>query len=226
LCSFFTDDRGFNTINNDEEVASSVMTANISDPASMMMASSGNKNNLVSAGQLSPPQPVSTLQHNYSNIQQPIPRSTPPQNHGSLTSSHTQSSNNTSPALTTASASPCGGLMTLLPGENGGGAFSRSAVRPRTPPEERLRRRVKLAADEAKKSKLADLRDLIHLEAPLTEDAVIRTLQARFFNQKYFVSLQNDDFVTHTISQLSSTIPYNLRVSFLSISGETKTEKW
>jgi hypothetical protein len=35
---------------------------------------------------------------------------------------------------------------------------------------------------------LAEVQDLIHLESPLTEDDVMRTLQARFFNQKYFVS--------------------------------------
>ena len=30
--------------------------------------------------------------------------------------------------------------------------------------------------------------DLIHLEDPIEEDSVVRALQARFFNQKYFVS--------------------------------------
>ena len=29
--------------------------------------------------------------------------------------------------------------------------------------------------------------DLIHLEDPIEEDSVVRALQARFFNQKYFV---------------------------------------
>lgn len=33
-----------------------------------------------------------------------------------------------------------------------------------------------------------DMDDLIHLQGPLTEDAVMRTLQARFNDAKYFVS--------------------------------------
>lgn len=33
-----------------------------------------------------------------------------------------------------------------------------------------------------------DMEDLIHLQGPLTEDAVMRTLQARFNERKYFVS--------------------------------------
>ena len=53
---------------------------------------------------------------------------------------------------------------------------------------ERLRRRERVAADEARKNKLSELRDLIHLEGDLTEDSVVRALQTRFFNQKYFVS--------------------------------------
>jgi len=36
-----------------------------------------------------------------------------------------------------------------------------------------------------KKSPLASINDLIHLQGPLTEDAVLKTLQARFYNQKY-----------------------------------------
>ena len=53
---------------------------------------------------------------------------------------------------------------------------------------ERLRRRERVAADEARKNKMAELTDLIHIEGDLTEDAVVRALQTRFFNQKYFVS--------------------------------------
>ncbi len=37
-------------------------------------------------------------------------------------------------------------------------------------------------------SRLTELHDLIHLDPPLSEDAILRTMQARFFNQKYFVS--------------------------------------
>lgn len=35
-----------------------------------------------------------------------------------------------------------------------------------------------------------DMDDLIHLQGPLTEDAVMRTLQARFNDAKYFVSFK------------------------------------
>ena len=38
-----------------------------------------------------------------------------------------------------------------------------------------------------KKSRLADVDDLIRLEGPLTEDAVLKTLQSRFYNRKYQV---------------------------------------
>ena len=54
-----------------------------------------------------------------------------------------------------------------------------------------MRRRERVAADEARKNKLAELTDLIHLEGELTEDSVVRALQTRFFNQKYFVSIEN-----------------------------------
>lgn len=36
-----------------------------------------------------------------------------------------------------------------------------------------------------------DMEDLIHLQGPLTEDAVMRTLQARFNEKKYFVSIRS-----------------------------------
>lgn len=36
-----------------------------------------------------------------------------------------------------------------------------------------------------------DMEDLIHLQGPLTEDAVMRTLHARFNDGKYFVSITN-----------------------------------
>ena len=140
------------------------MTANVSDPSS----NGGNQTNQLpisttSSGlvapstaiqppttttcQLSPPQPVNTLQqHNYSNIQQPAavlpnvlhqqlpPNSQRPSGPNSLPS-------NNSPAA--GSGSPfAGGTVTTFSGSvsngdiNGGassGAFSRSAVRPRTP---------------------------------------------------------------------------------------------
>jgi hypothetical protein len=164
------------------EVAS---LANISDGPASGGSSGSNNNGLKPVtnqlSQLSPPQPVSTLQHNYSNIQQPIPR--PSSN--SLTSSRTQSSN-ASPSLIAPGspflpALPPTGPPPPVPGE-AFGAFSRSAVRPRTPNEHSERSK---AAD---RSKLVEINDLIHLEPPLTEDSVIRTLQARFFHQKHFVS--------------------------------------
>ena len=60
---------------------SSVMTANVSDPASSGGQAAAvqdqgpvvNTNVHRTSCQMSPPQPVSTLQHNYSNIQQPAP---------------------------------------------------------------------------------------------------------------------------------------------------------
>ena len=38
-----------------------------------------------------------------------------------------------------------------------------------------------------RKSSLAEISDLIRLQGPLTEDAVVKTLQARFYNEKYQV---------------------------------------
>jgi hypothetical protein len=37
--------------------------------------------------------------------------------------------------------------------------------------------------------KLCDMEDLIHLNGPLTEDAVMKTLQARFNERKFFVNM-------------------------------------
>jgi hypothetical protein len=42
----------------------------------------------------------------------------------------------------------------------------------------------------------ADVDDLIHLRGPLTEDAVVRALQARFYHNKYYVC------TSHTIHSL------------------------
>ena len=57
-----------------------------------------------------------------------------------------------------------------------------------TPLEERIKKREQQVAEEAKKSKLAELQDLIHLEQPINEDLVLRALQSRFFSRKFFVS--------------------------------------
>ena len=106
----------------------------------------------------SPPKPVSSIQQHNYSN---IHQPIPRPT--SLTSSRTQSSNSTE--------SPTGGVATFSPSE--GGAFTKV----RTPPME-----------EAKKSKLAEIDDLIHLDSSISEDLVIRTLQARFVNQKFLVS--------------------------------------
>ena len=143
------------------------MTANVSDPSS----NGGNQSNqlpssvasavaapavttaasttAIAACQLSPPQPVNTLQqqqHNYSNIQQPAavlptllhqplpPNSQRPSGPNSLPSNNSPAAGSGSPfagaTATTFSGSASNGD---IGGGVGGGAFSRSAVRPRTP---------------------------------------------------------------------------------------------
>ena len=59
---------------------------------------------------------------------------------------------------------------------------------PRTPPSEVRRRRERSVAEEMRRSRLAEISDLTRLQGPLTEDAVVKTLQARFYNQNYQVS--------------------------------------
>ena len=195
---------GLSRHNSANDSNSSAMTPNVSDPGGHPGMDVNNTSGQLNHGcsndenisQLSsPPKPVSTLvQHNYSNIHQPIPRGPT-----SLTSSRTQSSN-TSPVLT--------GSPLNLNGE--GGAFTKPqpsgqstntiSSRPRTPPEERVARREKMVLEEAKKSRLADINDLIHLDSPITEDAVIRTLQSRYVNQKYVVSSTNFSFFSNSNS--------------------------
>ena len=103
-----------------------------------------------------------------------------------------------SAAPTAAGASGAAGAATGA--ASGVGAFSRSAVRPRTPPHSQqpaLPRPQQpggpncvaaVANSASDRSKLAGVQDLIHLEPAIYEDDVMRTLQARFFHQKYFVS--------------------------------------
>lgn len=110
----------------------------------------------------------SSPQHNYSNIQHPI--KVQQQASNSLTSSRTQSSN-ASPAL---AESP---LLQQPPN-----------IPPPPIPNEVVRSRTPMLEDQVKKSKLVDVQDLIHLPPPLSEDLVLRTLQARFCNKSYFVS--------------------------------------
>ena len=184
------------------------MTANVSDPPS-----SNGGLRPPAKQQFSPPaQPVSTLQHNYSNIQQPSPVlaaaiSEPHLTRNGLTTSSQRPSGpnslNGSPALV---ANGNSASLGVLPGAQQGGAFSRSAVRPRTPTTDETRtqrRRERVTpADDAKRSKLGGLGDLIHLEPPLNEDAVIRALQARFFNQKYYVSQSHSNRTAYKLSLL------------------------
>ena len=67
-----------------------------------------------------------------------------------------------------------------------GGAFTKLTQRTVTPPDVKKEELMG-------KSKLAEIDDLIHLEvnsvSNINEDLIIRTLQSRFFNQKYFVSI-------------------------------------
>ena len=198
---------------------SSVMTANVSDPASSNgapplpetgPAHSNTNSGLTPPSQMSPPRPISTLQHNYSNIPQPAPvipqlqynaPQRPPQGPSSLPSNDNSPAGgsspftlgiplNSNPQLQNGIIPSNGFSGQVFQGvEAGGGAFSRSAVRPRTPMEEKIRKRERNLAEEFRKSKLAELQDLIHMDLPLTEDSIMRALQARFFNQKYFVSV-------------------------------------
>lgn len=124
---------------------------------------------------------VSALQHNYSNI--PSVQAAASLAGSSTSFPGTSSLGAFSPAATSfsmpppipSSAPPLEGAIRAVP--------SRSS----TPPSERQRRREKVLAEEMRKSKLADIDDLIRLQGPLTEDAVLKTLQARFYNQKYQV---------------------------------------
>lgn len=187
-----------------EDVSSvSAMTANVSDPQD----SSGHNGNMepqflpshppqmsVPPSQMSPPRPISTLQHNYSNIQQPAPvmimggRNLPTPPPQQLGLPPPPPATTTTTAVTTAPTSSASSASPMLHLEGGSGAFSRSAVRPRTPTRSRDRGLASAAEEARKSTKLAEMQDLIHLERPLSEDSIMRALQARFFNQKYYVS--------------------------------------
>ena len=121
-------------------------------------------------------------------------------NGGSLTSSRTQSSN-ASPAMAASPVVPSHGPPNIPPPpiptsdeqqQNLNpqlSAANSGSIRSRTPIEERIR--IANFAEDVKKSKLADVQDLIHLQPPLSEDIVLRTLQARYFNKNYFVSFSS-----------------------------------
>lgn len=55
-----------------------------------------------------------------------------------------------------------------------------------------------------------EMDDLIHLQGPLTEDAVMRTLQARFNDGKYFVSF---DFAFLQVERIESNVLSNICIS-------------
>jgi len=126
--------------------------------------------------------PASTcaLQHNYSNIPSV-----------QAAASLAGSSNFSAPSGVGGAFTPAGTFSHPHPppipssGPPLEGPIRSVASRPSTPPSERQRRREKALAEEMRKSKLADIEDLIRLQGPLTEDAVLKTLQARFYNQKY-----------------------------------------
>ena len=58
---------------------------------------------------------------------------------------------------------------------------------------ERARRRERSVAEEMRRSRLAEVSDLTRLPGPLTEDAVVKTLQARFYNEQYQVSTRTQE---------------------------------
>ena len=127
--------------NQSNQLPTSVTTAAVTPPVTTASASA------TTACQMSPPQPVNTLQqHNYSNIQQPaavlptalhqpLPQNSQrPSGPNSLPSNNSPAAGSGSPfagaTATTFSGSVSNGD---IGGGVGGGAFSRSAVRPRTP---------------------------------------------------------------------------------------------
>ena len=207
--AFITD--GFNTLRSSKSMvteASSEMTANVSDPLSSggaaILGNSSDRqisdgsgpqqphfqHQLTAMSQISPPRPTDALQQNdYYNLQQPAPvLPTLPGPMPTVSSRGQSASSGPSSKAESPSAfyfQQFQNPPAHLSSSDGNGAFSR--VRPRTPPEERARRRERNLAEDARKSKLGDIQDLIHLEPPLSEDVIMRALQSRFFNQKYFV---------------------------------------
>jgi len=127
---------------------------------------------------------LSLQQHNYSNIS---PVAAPQPHHGgppSVSSSGTRHTPTSFSSIQQNCLHPPPPIPSSAPPLDG--AVLRSVpTRPSTPPSERQRRREKALAEEMKNSKLAEIEDLIRLQGPLTEDAVVKTLQARFYNNKY-----------------------------------------
>lgn len=145
------------------------------------LASHGQAASLASHGHQ---EAAAALQHNYSNLPSVqaaaslaantsfpgnfhLPPPPPPSSHTSFS---------LQPPPIPSSAPPQEGAVRAVPS------------RPPTPPSERQRRRERALAEEMRNSKLAEIEDLIRLQGPLTEDAVLRTLQARFYSRKCQVS--------------------------------------
>jgi len=144
---------------------------------------------------------LSLQQHNYSNISPVAPgpgaavgavpcpgviTGPPPPQHGppSVASSCTRHTPTSFSSIQQTCPHPPPPIPSSAPPLEG--AVVRSVpTRHSTPPSERQRRREKELAEEMKNSKLANIEDLIRLQGPLTEDAVVKTLQARFYNNKY-----------------------------------------
>lgn len=73
-------------------------------------------------------------------------------------------------------------------------SFGNSTLPRRTPGETDTSikpRVVSINRTHARKIEPKDMEDLIHLQGPLTEDAVMKALQARFNVGKYFVSIKS-----------------------------------
>lgn len=106
-----------------------------------------------------------------------------------------------STVLLTRARSPCGklGSSSHHNGGNGNG-FNDGGVTVQLQPQTHWSHQHATAAAAAAaavttspKSPPKDMDDLIHLPGPLTEDAVMRTLQARFADGKHFVRIRPCD---------------------------------
>lgn len=175
--------------NKSQGTTEAVSLANVSDPNS----GTGSSNNANKTGGSSS---IHHSQHNYSNVQHPhshcdpAPKTTNTSNGGSLTSSRTQSSNASPANAMLGPDSPFGGgSLQVPPNVPPPPVPDDNFGRRSTPLEERIKKREQQVAEEAKKSKLAELQDLIHLEQPINEDLVLRALQSRFFSRKFFTNV-------------------------------------
>ena len=125
-----------------------------------------------------------SLQHNYSNIS-PVAAS----GAASQLSILTRASREREPEhdLTSGHHGPASLVSSITASSASVTMEAAPAPGPRTPPSERQRRRERSVAEEMRRSRLAEISDLTRLQGPLTEDAVVKTLQARFYNQNYQV---------------------------------------